>query len=261
MPATAPRQKSEQNMKLKVLGSSSDGNGYILEGERDALFIEAGVSFRTARQRVDLDKVRGLLVTHQHTDHSKYIKDYAASGFPCVAPAEVWEARAAFTANSYNTPAPFGSFDLGDFNVMVIPAHHDVPTVGYIISHPELGRLLFLTDSRTMATEEGAPLVINGLNHIMIECNYSFEHLEQAIIEGRTQLFQKERIIRTHMEVGTTIDTLLSMNLSTVSEVILLHLSSNNNKEEYCRERVVKSIGKEVYVAQPGLEVELITIR
>ena len=67
--------------------------------------------------------------------------------------------------------------------------------------------------------------------------------------------------MRTHMEVGTTIDTLLSMNLSTVSEVILLHLSSNNNKEEYCRERVVKSIGKEVYVAQPGLEVELITIR
>ena len=248
-------------MKLKVLGSSSDGNGYILEGEKDALFLEAGVSFRTARQRVDLDKVNGLLVTHQHGDHCKFVKDYAAGGFPCVAPAEVWEAKNVYTVNTYTAPAPFQTFKLGSFDVMVIPAHHDVPTVGYIISHPELGRLMFLTDSRTMATEEGSPLVINGLNHVMIECNYSFEHLEQAIKEGRTQLFQKERIMRTHMEVGTTIETLLAMDLSTVSEVILLHLSSNNNKEEYCRERVVKSIGKEVYVAQPGLEVELITIR
>lgn len=247
-------------MKLKVLGSSSDGNGYIIEGERDALFIEAGVSFRTARQQVDLDKVRGLIVSHQHYDHAKYLKDYASCGFPCVASAAVWDARKLYTVNSYNAPDIFQRFNLGSFEIMPIPAVHDVPTMGFIIMHEELGRLLFLTDSRAMVDGEGCPLVVNGLNHIMIECNYSFQHLEEAIREGRTQLFQKERIMRTHMEVDTCIDTLLATDLSTVSEVILLHLSSNNNKEEFCRERVVKAIGKEVYVANPGLEVELINI-
>jgi len=242
-------------MKLKVLGSASDGNGYILEGEKDALFIEAGISFRKARQSVDLDKVRGLIVTHRHGDHSKYIKDYASCGFPCVAPSDVWAAKNLYTVNSFDTPPVFKKFTLGNFNIMAIPAQHDVPTVGYIISHEELGNLLFLTDSETLTT------TINGLHHVMIECNYSFKHLEEAIREGRTQPFQKERIVRTHMEVGTCISELQKMDLSTVSEVILLHLSSNNAKEEFCREKVIKAIGKEVHVARPGLELELIKPR
>lgn len=245
-------------MKLKVLGSSSDGNGYILEGENDALFIEAGISFRTARQMVDLDKVRGLIVTHRHGDHAKYIKDYVACGFPCVAPADVWYSSHAYAKNSFISPLPYGKFSLGAFEFITIPAQHDVFTTGYIIRHPELGQMLFLTDSKDMADEDGNPIIINGLNHIMIECNYSFQHLEEAIREGRTKLFQKERIMRTHMEVDTCINALLKNDLSTVSEVVLLHLSSNNSKEEFCRERVVKAIGKEVFVAKRGVEIELI---
>lgn len=245
-------------MKVKVLGSSSDGNGYILEGENDALFIEAGISFRTARQMVDLDKVQGLIVTHRHGDHAKYLKDYVACGFPCVAPADVWDAKRIFSRNTYVAPLPIGKFNLGMYEIMTIPAHHDVFTTGYIISHAEMGRLLFLTDSARMADDDGNPLAINGLNHIMIECNYSFEHLEEAIREGRTKLFQKERIIRSHMEVGTCIEALQNVDLSAVSEVILLHLSSNNSKEGFCRERVIRATGKEVFVAKAGLEVELI---
>lgn len=245
-------------MKLKVLGSSSDGNGYILEGDNEALLLEAGVSFRKTRRLVNLDKVVGLLVTHRHGDHAKHIKDYVACGIPCVAPQSVWDAKRLYSANTYSCPSYYEPFQLGGFTIRTIHANHDVPTVGYIISHEELGNLLFLTDSRDMTDEEGQPIVINGLNHVMIECNYSFMHLEEAIREGRTKLFQKERIMNTHMEVETCINSIRSCGLENVSEIVLLHLSSNNAKEDYCKGEVVRATGRDVYVAKEGIEIELI---
>ena len=40
-------------MVLKVLGSSSHGNSYILENDREALLLEAGVRFASVKQALD----------------------------------------------------------------------------------------------------------------------------------------------------------------------------------------------------------------
>ena len=42
-------------MELKILGSSSSGNGYILEGETSALIIEAGVPLDKAKKALNFD--------------------------------------------------------------------------------------------------------------------------------------------------------------------------------------------------------------
>ena len=66
-------------MKLKVLGSSSEGNGYILESDSEALCIEAGVKLSEFKKSLDFNikKVKGVIVSHTHGDHSKYIKEFA----------------------------------------------------------------------------------------------------------------------------------------------------------------------------------------
>lgn len=38
-------------MQLKVLGSSSKGNGYVLDGNNEALVIEAGVKLIEAKKQ------------------------------------------------------------------------------------------------------------------------------------------------------------------------------------------------------------------
>lgn len=55
-------------MKLKVLGSSSSGNCYILENDAEALIIEAGVSFKEVKVALDFNirKIQGVVVSHQH---------------------------------------------------------------------------------------------------------------------------------------------------------------------------------------------------
>ena len=64
-------------MKLKILGSSSSGNCYILDNGNEALIIEAGIKLLDVKKALgwNIRKVVGCLITHQHNDHSKYIKN------------------------------------------------------------------------------------------------------------------------------------------------------------------------------------------
>ena len=39
-------------MELKILGSSSKGNGYVLEAKNEALIIEAGVKLLEAKKAI-----------------------------------------------------------------------------------------------------------------------------------------------------------------------------------------------------------------
>lgn len=55
-------------MNLKVVGSSSKGNGYVLGSKQEYLIIEAGCSLRDVKKVVDFDLngCVGLIYTHSH---------------------------------------------------------------------------------------------------------------------------------------------------------------------------------------------------
>ena len=55
-------------MKLRVLGSSSAGNCYILENNTEALIIEAGLPFMEAKKALDFNtkKIQGVVISHEH---------------------------------------------------------------------------------------------------------------------------------------------------------------------------------------------------
>ena len=78
-------------MELKVLGSSSAGNCYILDNGKEALILEAGIAFPKVKKALgfNLRKVAGCLITHQHNDHAKYIRNMVDSGITTLALPEV----------------------------------------------------------------------------------------------------------------------------------------------------------------------------
>lgn len=55
-------------MKLKVLGSGSSGNCYILENDAEALIIEAGLPFMEVKKVLNFNvrKVQGVVISHEH---------------------------------------------------------------------------------------------------------------------------------------------------------------------------------------------------
>lgn len=242
-------------MVLKVLGSGSQGNCYILDDGNEALILEAGVRFMEVKKalKFNIRKVVGCLITHRHNDHAKYIKDMVGNGFHTLALQDVWEAKNVWDSRSIVIEQGKG-YRFGKFKVIPFTACHDVPCVGYLIEHPKCGKIFFLTDSYMCEyVFNGA----NALNHILVECNYSDECLVEAISAGRTLQSQRERLLTSHMELSTCIDFLRNNDISNVSEIVLLHLSDNNSNESFFVSEVEKSTGKATYAAYPGLEIEL----
>ena len=239
-------------MVLKVLGSSSSGNCYILDNGNEALIIEAGVRFLDVKKALDfnLRKVVGCLITHQHNDHAKYIKSMVDSGFYTLALPEVWAAKNVTGSRAIQIERGKG-YLFGGFKVLPFPAFHDVPCVGYLIEHKDCGKIMFLTDSHTCETR------FNGLSHILIECNYSHRKLQQAILEGRTIRSQMERLIVSHMELSDCKEVLSTTDLSQVSNIVLIHLSENNGDGPYFVDEVEKLTGKAVYCARKGITIDL----
>lgn len=60
--------KGGSAMHLKIVGSSSSGNSYILETQSGSLLIECGIQFKKIQQALgyDLSSVRGCLISHEH---------------------------------------------------------------------------------------------------------------------------------------------------------------------------------------------------
>lgn len=239
-------------MELKVLGSSSSGNCYILDNGNEALIIEAGIRFLDVKKALgfQIRKVVGCLVTHQHNDHAKYIKSMADCGFYVLALPEVLEAKG--VSGSRVKALELGKgYKFGNFKVAPFSACHDVPCVGYLIDHPETGRIMFLTDSCM------CEYVFPGLNHVMIECNYSDRKLIESINAGHTLPSQRNRLLTSHMEMETCKEILMANDLSNVSNILLLHLSENNGDEPVFISEIQRVTGKVVYVAKPGLTIQI----
>ena len=239
-------------MELVVLGSSSKGNCYILDNGNEALILEAGVGMKSVKEALgfNVHKVVGCCVTHQHNDHSGHIKHFVGQ-FHTLALQCVWEAKGIRDSRAVSIAAG-RSYQMGNFLIMPFNVEHDVPCVGYLVHHPSMGLVLFATDTCTL------DYTIPGLNHVLIECNYSVEALRQAIEDGRTDQSQVARLAKSHLEFASTKAFLSRNDLSKVAEVVLIHLSGNNADRGRFVSEIEALTGKPTYVASPGMRIELI---
>lgn len=224
-------------MKLTCLGSGSAGNCYLLHNDTECLVIEAGVPFKEVKKALDFNvsKIVGLIYSHVHLDHGKYADEYGKAGIPVIR-----------HFNSLSSNQPLMDSHLGGFHIKPFECVHDAPCVGFLIEHKDIGRLLFATDTEYIKYR------FRDLNHIMIECNYSLELLNQAYHEGL-----QERIKLTHMELETCKDFITANRNEALKTVCLMHLSDRTSDEKMFQREVQELVTRPVYVASKGLEYEL----
>ncbi|MGN0033438.1 MAG: MBL fold metallo-hydrolase, partial [Candidatus Limimorpha sp.] len=72
-------------MELKILGSSSKGNCYLLDNGKEALMIECGVAFKEVQKAVgfDIKRIKACIISHEHGDHSKHVRKCLDAMIPC----------------------------------------------------------------------------------------------------------------------------------------------------------------------------------
>ncbi|MFT3704671.1 MAG: MBL fold metallo-hydrolase [Agriterribacter sp.] len=240
-------------MKLTVINSNSDGNCYLLENDKEALIIEAGVRFDRVKQalKFKLKKVVGCLLTHEHGDHAKFVDHVLNASINVYASRGTFEAigreahhRSIKMVNGEQRIA-------GGFKIKAFDVKHDVAEpFGFIINHEECGNVLFLTDSYY------CEYTFPGLNNIIIEANYCETILQRRLESGTNPKFLRDRVIQSHMSLQTCKDMLAANDLSKVNNILLIHLSNSNSDERRFKKEVEEVTGKTVHVANAGYVID-----
>ncbi len=241
-------------MRLIVIGSNSKGNSYALDNGKEILLVEAGVKLDEVKKAIGfrLSDVVGCIISHSHGDHCKYASDYAKNGIVCHGPEEIAEKKKFGFGEFVSLPAGH-TFSLGGFDIVPFDNFHDVPILGYIIRHDDMGgSLLFSTDTYKIG------ITLTGVRHFLIEANYSDELLKENVWNGTINQAQADRIMLSHMSLNYCLKYLSGCEVEKSTRTITLcHLSSRNSNPELFEKTIAGTFAIPCYIAEKNLIVEL----
>lgn len=240
-------------MKLAVLGSSSRGNGYLLDNGKEALLIECGCNFDKVKKVLNGDILRlcGAIVSHEHGDHAKHLPQVLGACIPCYmskGTAEALKIQDNHFCKQIGTQKAVG---IGGFTIQAFDVQHDAADpFGFLIHHKETGTILFATDTYYLKYK------FKGLNNILIECNYRKDILDDNMAKGRISIVQRNRVLQSHLSYQNCLETLLANDLSKVNNIVLIHLSDGNSNADEFQQGIKDATCSNVHIATSGMEIE-----
>jgi len=237
-------------MRLICLGSSSKGNCYILKGCSETLILEAGVNFVEVKKALefDLTDVVGCVVTHEHGDHSKALKQIESSFIPVYASGgTLSKTKVNGTQVNHLKQTTIGGFQIIPFAIK----HDAAEPFAYCIHHKECGRILFITDSASF------PYRLSGISHFIIEANFSEKLADKYAIENPDSYSNVKRLKESHLEINVTKEILQENIDGHTKNIILCHLSDRHSIKEEFKKIIARATGKPVYIANELLNLEL----
>lgn len=227
-------------MKLTCLGSSSAGNCYLLQADNgETLILDCGIPIKEIKKGLDwnIKDVVGVLCTHQHSDHNKSLKDFINMGIPVFAPylsLESMKMETEFNIRMFDLTTIDGSWT--HTNADGTPC----PIYGFLITHREMGRMLYITDCELIKWK------FRDINHILLGVNYDKDLVD-------TDNPKANHVFRGHLSIDTACDFVKANDSDSLQNVIMCHLSSENADKDIFIEKMKNAVnGANVDVAEQG---------
>jgi phosphoribosyl 1,2-cyclic phosphodiesterase len=234
-------------MKLKCLGSSSAGNCYLLTSNSgETLILDCGIPIKEIKKGLNwnIKDVVGVLCTHKHLDHSKSLKDFETMGIPVFVPyiskKPMKIGNGDFRVQAFDLTAIDGSWTHTDAN------GEPCPIYGFLITHKEMGRMLYITDCEVVKWK------FKDINHILLGVNYDKDLID------RDNTGKANHVFRGHLSIDTACDFVKANYSDSLQNVIMCHLSSENSDRDSFIEKMKKVAGNaNVDVAAAGKSWDL----
>lgn len=237
-------------LNFNSLYSGSTGNSLFLESDHSKILIDTGVSAKKITDaltsfKVDINEIDAILVTHEHTDHVQSLGTISRKyKIPVYATKETFDAMPKQTEKiAYSNINYFNSnetFEINDLIIKPFSIPHDAanPCGFNIINNDK--KISIATDIGNMNLE-----ILNkleGSSFLLLESNYE----PQLLMCSSYPYSLKKRISSNigHLPnemAGKTIAYLLDSGLE---QVILGHLSKENNFPELAYKTVVEQLMK-----------------
>lgn len=236
-------------VRFTILGSGSGGNCAYLETEDTRLLIDAGFSGRQIRQRLALlgkspESLHGILVTHEHGDHTQGLGQIAAKlGIPLYCNRLTAEA----IGGQFDKPFAWrlfqtgSTFEIGDVVVETFSIPHDAQDpVGFLLRTPA-GNLGFLTDlghATRLVVQRVRPAQV-----LVLEANHDLKLLQE---DTRRPWSTKQRILSRHGHLSNdgAAEAAEQIVTADLRHVYLGHLSRDCNRPELARRAVGERLAR-----------------
>ena len=235
---------SQHSNFIKVLGTGSSGNAYLIQAEGESLLLECGLNYKDILKGLDfnISSLKGCLITHEHKDHCKAYKDLIKSGIDIYTNKGTAEGLGILGTRRVHTLEDT-TIEIGNFTVTSFESEHtnndgsNCPGQCFLIYHKAIGKIVFITDSYYTRYR------FKNIDHVLIEANYSEDILD-------TLDNNRARIIKSHMSLETCKKTLTSWNLKGTKDITLIHLSKQNSNANRFKKEVEELTGIKTFIAE-----------
>ena len=240
-------------MRLCLLASGSSGNCAYLEAGGTRILIDAGISLRQVRLRlagigVSEATIDGLLISHEHSDHVGQASRVALH-FDCpIYASERTAAEFRRRLSGWEKQERFQSgvqFAIGALQIEPFRVSHDAcEPCGFLIQglSEKTGRVVLAA----IATDLG--LVSPRLRRRLAPCEaliIEANHDVQMLLEGPYPQYLKQRIQSNlgHLSNDSAAELIAGLaREGHLRQVLLAHLSQNNNRPEAALETVQRHL-------------------
>lgn len=234
-------------MKLKCIATGSTGNCYTLTSDSgETLILDCGIPIKEIKKGLNwnIRSVVGCIVSHAHSDHNKSVKDFETMGIPVFAP---YRSLKPMIIGDYRLKIQ--AFDLTTVDGRWTHTNADgseCPCYGFLITHPEMGRMLYITDTELIKWR------FKDINHILLGVNYDKDLID------RDSTGKANHVFRGHLSIDTACDFVKANYSDSLQDVIMCHLSSENSDRDSFIEKMKKvACGANVDVAEAGKSWDL----
>lgn len=253
-------ESSQQPIQFMSFGSGSSGNCAYVGDRRSGFLIDAGVDAAhvetsLAAAGISMNKVKGIILTHDHGDHVRYVYSLIRNHrhllvycTPRVLNGMLRRHSLSRRVKDYHRAIyKEHEFSIGNFAITPFEVMHDgSDNCGF---HIRQGKL-----SLAVATDLGciSPRVdhyFTGVNFMVVESNYDREML----LRGTYPDYLKARIEKDcgHLENEASASLVAAKLHPGLSHIFLCHLSKDNNTPQ----KALDAHRSAITAAAPGLSI------
>ena len=223
-------------MRFACLGSGSRGNALIVEAGRTRLMLDCGYPVREAERRLarlglDPAELAGILVTHEHSDHTAGVCKFARKhdlplwlthGTLQGMPGDVAALQRINIIDSHS------AFAVGELQMLPFPVPHDAREPAHFVFSDGAHRLGVLTDTGTATSH--IQEMLSGCDALVLECNHDID----LLMNGDYPQMLKSRVAGRygHLDNQAAAGLLAALDRSRLQHLIAAHLSQQNNTPE-----------------------------
>jgi phosphoribosyl 1,2-cyclic phosphodiesterase len=249
------------SIRLCSLSSGSSGNCIYVGSESTGLLVDCGVSGKEILENlknigVGTSTIKGILVTHEHSDHTKGIGVVSRKlNIPIYANAKTWagmgDGIGKISAENIRYFDTGVGFELNELEIKSYSIPHDASDpVGYSFCAGSR-KVCIATDLGYFSDEVRENT--KGADMVLLEANHDIEMVKMSSYP----YFLKRRILSDvgHLSNEAAGHAVLELLNSGVRKVLLGHLSKENNFPELAYQ-TVKNILEENQVAM-GRDIQV----